>query len=1068
MEEAEAGLFNMDDHLGKSEDLLRFFREREKELECLYQIEGILKEPSADLEKVCSGIVDAIPSGWQYPEICQAEICIGSEKYNTSGLLETSWRLRAEIAVNGKIIGEISIYYSREMPKEDVGPFIKQEKRLLETIADRLGSFIHQQKMHQAFQGSLDNGKQAGFEEWQVILNLLRHTDKKLFVSISQRMLIHLCWTGISAAEELRSEFIESGSDASVIASTEDNIPHQRRAINVSEDVSDRIFQIAANYYTSEQIQAFLQDWIQDDKLRFMVHVTNRNTSLPEVIDAIRRYARVAHEGIVLSPANRVGVGVALIRRIFSSQLNYINIAKNFIHIGDYFDFIDRIIYTPESQGRLGGKCAGLFLAKKILKKSVDSSDLLREIKIPKSWYITSDVIHAFLRHNNLEDVVEQKYKDIDQVRLEYPNVVQTLKNCHFPPEIVHGLSMLLDEFEDKPLVIRSSSLLEDSFGAAFSGKYKSLFLANQGGKQERLDSLMDAIAEVYASTFGPDPIEYRIERGLIDFSEEMGIMIQEVVGTRVGDYFLPAFAGVAFSKNEFRWSPRIKHDDGLIRIVPGLGTRAVDRTSDDYPILIAPGQPGLRVNITPQEIAYYSPKKVDVINLKTNILETIDVKDLLRMHGDEIPLIDKITSVYDGQHLRKTMAMNIDFEKDELAVTFEGLISDSTFIRQVKEAMDLLGKTLDTPVDIEFAHNGKNLYLLQCRPQSYSEDSAPAPIPKDTPEDKIIFSANRYISNGRVPDITHIVYVDPQKYSELPDKESLVKVGRAVGALNKLLPKRQFILMGPGRWGSRGDIKLGVNVTYSDINNTAVLVEIARKKGNYMPDLSFGTHFFQDLVEARIRYLPLYPDDNEIIFNERFLMRSRNILPDVLPEFTSLADTVHLIDIPETTGGQVLQILMNAELNEALGILADPSTTVEQTEHELVDLYEPQPDNFWRWRQEMARLLASQVDSARFGVEGFYVFGSTKNASAGMGSDIDILVHFRGSAEQREALLLWLEGWSLCLDEINFIKTGYRAGGLIDIHIVTDEDIKNETSFAIKIGAVTDAALRLSMKNGK
>lgn len=1052
----------------KSEDLLRFFREREKELECLYQIEGILKELGTDHEKVYTGIIDAIPSGWQYPEICQAKIRIGSEKYHTPGLIETPWRQRAEIAINGKNIGEISIYYSKKMPEKDEGPFIKQEKRLLETIADRLGGFIHQKQMHQAFQGSFGNEEQTGLAEWQAILNLLRHTDKKLFISISQRMLIHLCWNGISAAEKLRDEFIQGGSDISIIASTEDNMPHQRQAFNISKDMSDKIFQVAANYYTSEQIQAFLQDWIQDDKLKFMVHATSRNASLSEVIDAIRRYAQVAHEGIVLSSANRVGVGVALIRRIFSSQLNYINIAKKFIHIEDYFDLIDRIIYTSESQGRLGGKCAGLFLAKKILKKSVDSSDLLREIKTPKSWYITSDVIHAFLRYNNLDDVVEQKYKDIDQVRLEYPNVVQTLKNCHFPPEVVQGLSMLLDEFEDKPLVIRSSSLLEDSFGAAFSGKYKSLFLANQGSKQARLDSLMDAIAEVYASTFGPDPIEYRSERGLIDFSEEMGIMIQEVVGTRVGDYFFPAFAGVAFSKNEFRWSPRIKHDDGLIRIVPGLGTRAVDRTSDDYPILIAPGQPGLRVNITPEEIAYYSPKKADVINLKTNTFETIAVKDLLRMHGDEMPLIDKITSVYDGHHLRRPIAMNIDFEKDELAVTFEGLINDSIFIQQVKGVINLLENTLDTPVDIEFAHDGKNFYLLQCRPQSYSEYRAPAPIPKDTHEEKIIFSANRYISNGRVQDITHIVYVDPQKYSELPDKESLVKVGRTVGALNKLLPKRQFILMGPGRWGSRGDIKLGVNVTYSDINNTAVLIEIARKKGKYMPDLSFGTHFFQDLVEARIRYLPLYPDDKDIIFNERFLMRSTNILPDVIPEFASLADTVRLIDIPEVTGGQVLQILMNAELNEALGILTDPASIGELVEHELVNLYESQPENYWIWRQEMVKLVASQVDPARFGVEGFYVFGSTKNASAGMGSDIDILIHFRGSDEQQENLLLWLEGWSLCLDEINYIKTGYRTGGLIDAHIVTDEDIKNETSYAIKIGAVTDAALRLPMKNGK
>ena len=170
------------------------------------------------------------------------------------------------------------------------------------------------------------------------------------------------------------------------------------------------------------------------------------------------------------------------------------------------------------------------------------------------------------------------------------------------------------------------------------------------------------------------------------------------------------------------------------------------------------------------------------------------------------------------------------------------------------------MNETLKSPVDIEFAHDGEDFYILQCRPQSFIMDSVAMPIPQDIPEKDIIFSADKYISNGVVPDITHIVYVDPEKYVELKDLNQMKEVGRAIGRLNKVLPKRCFILMGPGRWGSRGDIKLGVPVSYSDINNTAVLIEIARKKGNYLPDLSFGTHFFQDLVESAIRYLPLYP----------------------------------------------------------------------------------------------------------------------------------------------------------------------------------------------------------------
>jgi hypothetical protein len=525
---------------------------------------------------------------------------------------------------------------------------------------------------------------------------------------------------------------------------------------------------------------------------------------------------------------------------------------------------------------------------------------------------------------------------EIERVRQDYPHTVQVFKNSRFPPELLTGLAAALDDFEDRPIIVRSSSLLEDRIGAAFSGKYKSLFLANQGSKERnqgskerRLVALQDAIAEVYASVFGPDPVEYRAERGLLDFREEMGILIQEVVGKRVGDYFMPACAGVAFSNNDYRWSPRIKREDGLVRMVPGLGTRAVDRMSDDYPVLLAPGQPGLRANATADEIARYSPRWIDVINLRKNVFETVDVVKLLRQCGDEFPSVRKLISVVDQDRIRAPLPLEPDWEHDDFVVTFEGLIADGQLVHQINTMLRLLHEKLGTPVDIEFAYDGEEFYLVQCRAQSYSREDAPSPIPQDISRDRIVFSATRHISNGRVPDITHIVYVDPEHYGEISDLLQLKNVGRAIGRLNQLLPKRQFILMGPGRWGSRGDIRLGVPVTYSDISNTAVLLEVARQKGKYVPELSFGTHFFQDLVEAGIRYLPLYPDDPGIEFNETFLARSGNILNDLLPEFSALADVIHVIDVPRETDGLVLRVLMNAELEQAIGLLDEPTTEV-------------------------------------------------------------------------------------------------------------------------------------------
>ena len=1042
------------------DDMLHFFREREKELECLYRVEEILKKQDADLDQVCGDIAVAIPSGWQRPEDCRARITIGSDVYYSSDFRENECMQSVDIVVNGKKAGVIEVYYVKTTPETEECPFLKQEMRLLQTIADRLGSFMFHQMLRGAAEEKGVLKSDDGEREWRAILNLVRNTDRNLFNNISERMINHLYWTGVAEATRLRDGVGESeASDVELFGET--NKPRKREAIRITDDLSARIFDIASTQYTDDRIMAFLQKWIQEDKLKFLVQVTNRNTTLAGVIEALRNYRAIAHEGIELSGSARSGVEVALIRRFYSGQLEHINIAKKYIGISDYSDIIDRIIYTTDSHGRLGGKCAGLHLAYNIIKKSEGSDDLLGGIKIPRSWHLTSDLIITYLGYNKLDEIVEQKYKDINQIRLEYPHVIRTFKNGRFPPEIVQGLSMMLDEFGFTPLIIRSSSLLEDSLGAAFSGKYKSLFLANQGSKQKRLEALMDAIAEVYASTFGPDPIEYRAERGLLDFSEEMGIMIQEVVGTRIGDYYLPAFSGVAFSRNEFLWSPRIKREDGLIRMVPGLGTRAVDRLSDDYPILLAPGNPGLRVNVTPEETIYYSPRMADVINLRTNSFETVSIREFLKENGAEIPNIEKIVSVFENGHLHKAYAMRLDFSEAEVYATFEGLVTDTRFVKRIDRMLKLLEEKLGTPVDIEFAHDGKDLYLLQCRPQSYSDDSVSAPIPQNTPHERKIFSANRYVSNGRVPGITHVVYVDPEKYSEIPDRDDLVAVGRAVGKLNKLLPKRQFILMGPGRWGSRGDIKLGVSITYSDINNTAVLIEIARKKGNYLPDLSFGTHFFQDLVEGHIRYLPLYPDDDGIVFNEDFFRNSNNILAEVLPEYEHLSDTVRLIDVPEVTGGLVLRVLMNADLGEAVGILAEPGSSTELVFDEPLDHEDP-ADQSWVWRLRMAENIASRLDPKRFGVQGFYVFGSTKNATAGLASDIDILIHFRGRKKQRDDLMNWLEGWSLCLDELNYLRTGYRTGGLLDVHLVTDEDISKKTSFAVKIGAITDAARSL------
>jgi len=1051
-----------------AERLIEVLQERAKELNCLYEIEELLSDPNEDLEHILYGIINAIPPGWQYTDICFARIQYGGTTYShPDNPSPTSWVQKAPIEVQDHVLGWIEVYYSKLMPNADIGPFLKEEERLIRTIAERLAHFIlHKQlrKMMSSWQTAREGLTRPG-SEWRVIIDLLSSTDEDLFARISRKMMNYLCWSGVEEAEDLLEKLGERQGDEEMAGL---NRPMQRKVDVSIQQLAPEIFKIASDRIPDNKILTLIQRWMQEDRAQFLVStLVNLESTLTDISDAINRFHHLALDSIDLPDSMRKGVKVAMVRRFLSDQLEFIRIAKDFVEIRDFVKLIPRVIHPMRSHGKLGGKSAGLFLAERILKKYSAQYPELKDIKIPKTWYLTSDGLHNFLHYNNLEDVTEQKYKDLEQVRKEHPHILHVFKNSHFNPEIVQGLSMALDDLGDVPLIVRSSSLLEDRLGAAFSGKYQSLFVANRGTKRERLIALMDAIAEVYASTFHADPIEYRAERGLLDFHEEMGIMIQEVVGNRVGKYYLPSLGGVAFSNNEFRWSPRIRREDGLIRMVPGLGTRAVDRVSDDYPILIAPGQPSLRVNQTLEEMLRYSPKYIDVIDLETNEFETIEVDQFIHEAGNDLPGIEKMVSVIKDDHLKIPNRISLDLEKDEVVVNFEGLIAKTDFVKQVRTILQVLEEVQGTPVDIEFANDGNKFYLLQCRPQSFAEEDQPSPIPKDIPASAIVFTANRFISNGRVPDITHIVYVDPEAYAELESRRELLAVGRAVGQLNKLLPKRQFILMGPGRWGSRGDIKLGVPVTYSDINNTAMLIEIARKRGHYLPDLSFGTHFFQDLVEAGIRYLPLYPDDEDVQFNERFLLKSANILGEILPDFKQLEQVLHVIDIPRSAAKKVLRIFMNADLDEAVGILSQP--TGEKFTKPSRQLWtEGVPiEEHWRWRLAMVERLAEVLNPKELGVKAIYVFGSTKNATAQEGSDIDLLLHVEsGDRCQRDKLNTWLLGWGEALAEINFLRTGYRTNNLIDAHFVTDEDIANRESFAVKIGAVTDAAREIPLRH--
>jgi hypothetical protein len=453
----------------------------------------------------------------------------------------------------------------------------------------------------------------------------------------------------------------------------------------------------------------------------------------------------------------------------------------------------------------------------------------------------------------------------------------------------------------------------------------------------------------------------------------------------------------------------------------------------------------------------------MDVLDVEHNQFLTIPISQVIKEYGNKIPFINHVASVLREDILSGVNSLMTDFKTDNIIITFDTLIKNTSMVKQIHSVLMLLKEKLGYPVDIEFASDGSSLYILQCRPQSSNYHNKTVAIPPNISFQKTIFTAEKYISNGKVTGIKTVVYVDPVEYSKLEKYEDLTNVAYAISQLNSTLPRKSFILMGPGRWGSRGDIKLGVPVAYSDIYNTAMLIEIANKESKYQPELSFGTHFFQDLVEENIKYLPLYPEDSQVVFSKSFFYDSKNFLGELAPSYSYLNQIIKVIQVDDIYSNKELVVLMSADLEKAIAYIDSACKPVAASDFELISEENENNEEYsWKWRHYMAEQVAATMDMKVFGVKGVYLFGSTNICTATNNSDIDLIIHFDGNDEQKEQLSNWLKGWSLALSQMNYLKTGYRSDGLLDIHYVTDKDIADETSYAVKINSVYDPAFPL------
>lgn len=558
----------------------------------------------------------------------------------------------------------------------------------------------------------------------------------------------------------------------------------------------------------------------------------------------------------------------------------------------DYIAISKRLIGT----GKIGGKACGFLLGRKLIETS---SELSGYIKPHDTYFIGTDVFYSYMVENNCWSL-RLKHR-LEQEHFQEIDIYKTsLLHGKFHPLIRKQFCKMLLHFKNLPIIIRSSSFLEDGYGNAFSGKYESVFCANQGSLKQRLLELETAIRKVYASTLSPSALEYRKKRNLLGQDEQMALLVQSVSGEKYGEFFFPLAAGVSFSYNPYRWMEHINPDAGMARLVAGLGTRAVNRTPGDYPRLVGLDKPLAMLWSTTKERHKFSQRYIDVLNLSTGCVEEISCQNILiHLTLQQKKLIfsrDKEAESYLHQqgHYRHVYFTDC-----------QGIVSNKKFIDLLKEILSLLGKEYGCPVDIEFAldlkENGTiGIDLLQCRPLQYNKSQAIV-IDQHENTDILFEITQASIRNSKEENIDVIVMVDPKEYYYTPHNKKS-QIASVIGTINRQIEGRNAILMVPGRIGTSSP-ELGVPVTYAEVSQFKAICEVFYRDAGYTPELSYGSHMFQDLVEADIFYAAINENRNTKCYQPERLQNYQNLYMQLCPSYAEFNSVVHIYDLSKNPG---------------------------------------------------------------------------------------------------------------------------------------------------------------------
>ncbi len=584
-----------------------------------------------------------------------------------------------------------------------------------------------------------------------------------------------------------------------------------------------------------------------------------------------------------------------LVRMMVTRDERLLTLATRYFALPDLLEIGRRMIGT----GLIGGKSVGMLLARAILRDR--DPQWSGKLEVHDSFYIGSDVFYTFLVLNNCW-WVRRRLKNPELALSGAVEARQRMVAGGFPKDLQAQFAGMLEYFGQSPIIVRSSSLLEDAYGNAFSGKYESVFCVNQGTPEQRLEDFMAAVRTVYASTMSREALEYRIRWGLLDSDEQMALLVQRVSGEVRGPMFYPEVAGVGFSFNPFVWHPSINPKAGFLRIVYGLGTRAVERLDDDYTGIVSLSAPQLRPEGTiMSDVARFSQRRVDLLDLQLNQQLSLSVSEVIATCRPWIvPMLASRNLEAEAEIAARESRYS---STPQWILTFDGLLRETDFVESMRRMLETLEAAYEHPVDVEFTLNfvGPKEYrinLLQCRPFQVRRGRTRVALPERSPNDSVVLhTSGPVIGNSRFDVIDELIYVVPETYGRLPwrDRHAVARlVGRVVHAVRPGGPK-VLMLVGPGRWGTSTP-ELGVPVRMADINSVSVLCECALMHEGLVPDVSLGSHFFNDLVELDMLYLAIHPDRKGVVFDRSFFTEAPNRLLELIPDAAPWVDAVRII----------------------------------------------------------------------------------------------------------------------------------------------------------------------------